>query len=113
MASKKAITITLRSSSRFPAIRKARETKIGVLIDDHGNVDIIGNSKGLLYLARHIAIMGLMNRDDGFHIHLTVGEGQLDRINDSGMVWELTIGNSEFLEDSSGIWSRRAGKRNK
>jgi hypothetical protein len=104
MKSGKHITITAPSSNICPRKKMDEETKVGVIVDESGNVNIIGNKKGLLYLAKNIAIMGLIDRHDGYHIHLTVGSEGLTDIKFVGMAKELTITNTEFLKNNSDFW---------
>jgi len=54
-------------------------------------VRIIGNSLGLAYLAKHLAAMALLEKHDGFHVHL---DPLTDKLDSGSAV--LTICNLDF-----------------
>jgi hypothetical protein len=74
----------------FPDIPKPEGAKLTCTVRDN-EVHIIGNGDGLLFLARHLVAMGLIDGVTGLHIHLDPEIGNLDT--GSNVV---TIGNLDF-----------------
>lgn len=62
----------------IPYKPKPKDAFIKVVVDSDG-VDIVGDSKGLLYLAQHLIVMGLKDGDPGLHTHLDSSLGSLTR----------------------------------
>ena len=66
--------------NEFPSIQKPATAKITLVQPKQGEIQIIGNSDGLLYLAKHFVAMGLIQskNDPGFHVHMDAEAGELD-----------------------------------
>ena len=58
----------------FDRIDKGQKARVVTYIDERDGVSVIGNSEGLLYLAKHFAAMALHKNQTGLHIHLEPGE---------------------------------------
>jgi hypothetical protein len=82
----------------FPKIRKEEGTVIRCKVCPDGEVQVVGNSKGLLYLARHFAAMGLLEKRNGLHLHLDPETGELE----AGSA-VLTICNLDFGSSGSRV----------
>lgn len=69
---KKQFTYTLPAlgDSEFPGISRKHGVSISCEILPDNEVMILGNSAGLLYLARHLLAMALISNQEGLHIHL-------------------------------------------
>jgi len=76
----------------FPRIPKPKGARLACSSGPPGNVDIKGNSAGLLYLAKHLVAMAFSENRSGLHEHLTPHLGQLDDTSD-----ELTIHNEDLM----------------
>ena len=60
--------------NEFPVIQKPEEATIRVLFGELEGLEIIGNSAGLLHLARFLVAMGLHRAVPGFHVHMEPGD---------------------------------------
>ncbi len=77
--------------SEFPEIPRDEEAKLSCEVCPNREVQIVGNSAGLAYLARYCAAMALLDKHDGLHVHLDAETGELDAGSST-----LTICNSDF-----------------
>jgi len=82
----------------IPDVKKPHGSLLCFYIDATGSMCIEGNSSGLLYLARYLATMALIENDDGLHLHLSVDIGDLDDAERDGAFQEVTIFNTEFYD---------------
>jgi hypothetical protein len=80
---------------QFARIDKGKKARLIAYIDEHKGVTIMGNSDGLLYLARHIAAMALHENNTCLHVHLQPGDEM-----EKGSL-ELTIDNIDFWPDET------------
>jgi hypothetical protein len=78
--------------SEFPYIPRSDHAQLTCVIEEDGEVEIRGNREGLLYLARHLAAMGMVTGVPGLHIHLDPDTGELDPGSSI-----ITISNSDFV----------------
>ena len=90
-ASKFVYEVPSVAESEFPVIDMPEGAQIASMVPEPGEVTIVGNSKGLAYLARHLIAMSLLSKKDGFHVHLDPEVGQV--ASDSCFV---TIRNVDF-----------------
>jgi hypothetical protein len=81
----------------FPRIGKEKGAIISCEVHPGNEVQIVGNSDGLIYLAKYLAAMALLEKRDGCHVHLDPQSGDLE----TGSAL-LTICNLEF----GGNWDR-------
>ena len=77
----------------FPNIRKPGRARMACIVEPNGEVQLVGNSVGLRYLAKNLAFMFLMRKKDGCHVHLEAEEGDLDKGSN-----KITIRNLDFEE---------------
>ena len=89
---------------QFARIDKAKKARVIAYIDERGGVSVMGNSEGLLYLARNLAAMALHENQTGLHVHLDPDIGDMDK----GSL-ELTIENIDFYPDETKQKIRKSG----
>ena len=82
--------------SEFPDIPRSVGAQLSCSLKANGEIEIVGNSEGLLYLARHMVAMAMLNGVPGLHVHLDPETGNLD----PGST-VVTIVNRDFKE-----WAR-------
>jgi hypothetical protein len=75
----------------FPDIRKPKSARIAAIVDPQGEVELVGNSAGLAYLAKKLAAMSIIKNTNWLHVHLDPEYRQVD----PGTV-EITIRNLDF-----------------
>ena len=75
----------------FPDIPRPDGAKLTFQVHSGSEVEILGNTEGLLHLARNIAAMAMLKKCSGLHIHLDPECGDIDE--GSSMV---TIHNLDF-----------------
>ena len=83
------------SDSEFPYIPLPNGAKIACIVQPDGEVELVGNSAGLAYLAKHLAAMSMITNASGLHVHLDAEPGELDE--GSAL---LTIANLDFQRPS-------------
>jgi hypothetical protein len=66
------------AESEFPYIPKEQGAKISCNVCPDNEVQIVGNSAGLTYLARYFAAMALLDKRNGLHVHLDPETGELE-----------------------------------
>ena len=64
--------------SEFPDIAKDEGAVLRCDVRPGNEVQIVGNRDGLIYLAKHLAAMALIERHDGFHVHLDPEMGEIE-----------------------------------
>jgi hypothetical protein len=86
------------SEAYFPAIARGKGAVISCDVLPDNEVEIVGNRAGLIYLAKYLAAMALLEKHDGFHVHL---DPESDRLEPGSAM--LTISNIDF----GGDWGDR------
>ncbi len=71
-------TLPKLKESAFPDIPLPKGAKIACIVQPHGEVQLVGDSAGLAYLAKHLAAMSMITNTKGLHIHLDAELGQVD-----------------------------------
>jgi hypothetical protein len=64
--------------SEFPEIRKGEGAILSCEVRAGNEVCIIGNTDGLMYLAKYLAAMALIEKHNGLHVHLDPESGELE-----------------------------------
>jgi hypothetical protein len=80
--------------SEFPEIPRGEAAILSCQVHPGNEVCIIGNSEGLIYLAKYLAAMALLEKRNGLHVHLDPESGELEA--GSSM---LTVCNVDFGND--------------
>jgi hypothetical protein len=76
----------------FPEVIKQEGAVISCRICPDNEVEIIGNSKGLIYLTEYLAAMALLDKHNGLHVHLDPEIEQLDAGSATISIYNLNFG---------------------
>ena len=98
-------SLPVLKKNQFPNIPFMKKYRIAFHVKKNGEVELVGNSMGLAYLAKYLAAMSMIKNNDGLHVHLDPKLRKLDNKSNP-----LTIRNLNFeIKKGRLLVSNRAG----